>query len=52
MSDLEEYQVLHDEEARRAAFVRFIKRQKVCSIDSRLCLSKLTGHIGKTQGSI
>lgn len=32
MQDLPEYKALEDEEGRRAAFTRYVKRQKVCGL--------------------
>lgn len=37
MQELPEYKVLEDEEARRTAFAKFTKRQKVCDITLCFC---------------
>jgi hypothetical protein len=36
MQDLAEYQAIEDEEARKAVFAKFVKRQKVISTISAL----------------
>lgn len=36
MQDLPEYKALEDEDSRRAAFAKFVKRQKVCENTSSI----------------